>query len=301
FPFDEVRAAEQRLALGSQNVSTFFGLPHRRNHIAISASHAYLPTFGGGLLVFPLAGGASHVLDTSTGLPSETIQAALVVDRMLYLWVGDYQKTATFCELDLDSKEVRILAASERKERMSLLDDLTGARCEMLRQHPQDGAIQMLILGGIGRTGIDDRNGLWELNVASGSWTQLQRRTDASTFMSFHPPTSLLLQQSRPGDQAGRTHVEFDCDTRQRRTLAGIRQEAGLPSLLQVTDQSEWWREGQRLWRVDRQTGEVTTWEYDPGNYAGNDLIYITPDEAHVVVQSGARMWIGSKPRFNIE
>lgn len=122
--------------------------------------HFFLPTPGGGILVFPRNGNAAYVIDEAAGLPSNCIQALAVVQGTLYAWVGLQGVGGNnMVAIDIASKRVRTLVSTEQEEKTTPLNSLPGGQCLGLVKSPTDDALYLLI-----SAYTDKRNGLWMMD-----------------------------------------------------------------------------------------------------------------------------------------
>jgi hypothetical protein len=124
----------------------------------------FVGTLEQGAVAFPLKGGAALWLDTAAGLPSNFVRALACLEGKLYLSLGD--TSAYLVSFDLQTRQLDVLASSQRQEQRSPLD---GAGRFTITHLAADPARQQLLVGVL----AGPRQGLWRLDPPSGAFERL--------------------------------------------------------------------------------------------------------------------------------
>jgi hypothetical protein len=143
--------------------------------IAIGESAVYVGTIGDGIYAFGPADGAVRRIAEKEGLPSAAVESLTFVAGKVYAGLaGGYLVT-----LDEKTKEVKVLASSRRKEKLSPFDDLaSGFSVPYLVADPRRDRVLFALYENTNQdlyqTGPKKNTpaGFWELNLKTGAYTR---------------------------------------------------------------------------------------------------------------------------------
>lgn len=93
------------------------------NRVSVDKKHLYWNRIAQGIWVFPLDGSECFTLDEQAGLPSNYIHAITPANGKLYAWLGRPRKESLLVEVTPATREVSVLASSERVEAQHALDN----------------------------------------------------------------------------------------------------------------------------------------------------------------------------------
>jgi len=148
----------------------------------------YVGTDGAGVFIAPFDGTRMERITRENGLPSDSAQALACAEGKLFAALDDGYLVAC----DLKTKSCRVLASSRRKEKKSLLDDLTPPL--QVRGMLADAARhRILFLADFERAECFPLLGLWQIDVRSGELSQLLQFDRAPAWMQRHGPDRVLI------------------------------------------------------------------------------------------------------------
>jgi hypothetical protein len=172
FPQQVVKDFEAKLpTLGfrGNRPLNFFELSISTALPVVDEKHFFLPTPGGGILVFPRNGNAAYAIDEAAGLPSNCVQALAVVQGTLYAWVGLQGLNGNnLVAVDIASKSVRTLVSTEQEEKATPLNSLPGGQCLGMVKSPTGESLYLLV-----SAYTDPRNGLWIMDCKTSTFRPL--------------------------------------------------------------------------------------------------------------------------------
>ncbi|MDA0809993.1 MAG: hypothetical protein O2983_08705 [Planctomycetota bacterium] len=154
---------------GMDRPRDFFELQLSSAFARLHDKQIFLPTAGGGILVFPLSGDTPFAIDESWGLSSNCIQAFDFAHDNLFVWVGIPGKEGALTHVDLARRKSRLLTSNQRERKAGPLDNFPGAKCSGVLYHGNPDKLYLLVSGIL----LDERNGLWSVDLRTGAFRPL--------------------------------------------------------------------------------------------------------------------------------
>ncbi|MEZ5944961.1 MAG: hypothetical protein R3C18_26550 [Planctomycetaceae bacterium] len=148
----------------------FFSMRGGVSQATADQEFIYVPTSAGGLLVFPIAGGPGTVVDESWGLPSNCVQALAAANGGVYAWTGVHGVEGNVVMVNVEAKCVRILAATQKEDDATPLNNLPGAECTGIVTAPDGTAVYF----GVWTPWGQPRSGLWQLDCKTHQFSRFQ-------------------------------------------------------------------------------------------------------------------------------
>lgn len=290
-------AADVQMREQVREIPTFFARYFARsfdaNTIVVDEQHAYLKTAGGGILLFPLNGDQPTKIDSDWGLPSNCVQQLLPVGERLFAWVGQDDVASMFVSIDLESKQVRTIASTQRRESQTPLDNLPEAYCGLMMGTPEQDRIIMVIDGGTkpGSFEYSQRNGTWQYNIGDGTISKFQ----AYGFLgrAYRQTASYQMAVGRYHTQVKQKRWRlFDLDQGSFQELGPVKNvERQLP--IATSADTIWWHERDKksFFRQDRNSGAVKEFKLLPEGFANRLTIQFFPDGRSAMICTLDRLW----------
>ncbi|GAA5510507.1 hypothetical protein [Novipirellula caenicola] len=272
---------------------TYYGRPFIPDVIVKGEDHVFVTTEGGGILAFPLSGAPAFKIDTSWGLSSNCIQQVLPVGGNLLSWVGEERADANFVSINLQTKQVELLASCQRKDAKTPLDDFPGARCGLMMAQDENRVIIVMDEGYDLESGVySNRNGVWRYEL------------DANQFSRF-PAGGFQSREFRRTAEYEFVVGRYDVDAKERRwRLFKLNEdrwyEIGLVDLpsrtrpIAMTDSVIWWHEQDRriAYRQNRDTGTINQFRIIPEGHANRLTLQFFPGCDSAILCTAERLWI---------
>ncbi|WP_442508912.1 hypothetical protein SH528x_000452 [Novipirellula sp. SH528] len=272
---------------------TYYGRPFIPGVIVKGENHIFVTTEGGGVLAFPLSGGPAFKIDTSWGLSSNCVQQVLPVGGNLLSWVGEEHADANFVSINLQTKQIELLASCQRKDAKTPLDNFPNARCGLMMAQDEKRVIIVMDEGYDLESGVySNRNGVWRYEL------------DADKFSRF-PSGGFQSREFRRTAEYEFVVGRYDVDTKERRwRLFKLNEdrwyEIGLVDVpsrtrpIATTDSVIWWhkQDGRVAYRQNRDTGTIERFRVIPEGFANRLTLQFFPGCNSAILCTEERLWI---------
>jgi len=146
-------------------------LKYHRGIVYIATKHA-------GIYVFPTDGSPVQQINQATGLPSNSVSVIACLGNTLYAKVGG-ARGAYLVAVDLSNGNTKVLASSQRKQKLSPFDDSPAFVVKYMVPDPERSRVLMMV------NSPEVVAGLWEL----GTKTEQFRRKEVLQNPFNHPFT----------------------------------------------------------------------------------------------------------------
>ena len=250
-----------------------------------------MPTLADGLYLFPLGGGPHLRFGVEEGLPSNFVQCAVLIGDKVFAWVGVAGREANFVSIDIASRKVQLLASCQREQKLTPLDNMTGAKFTLMPPPPNSQHLVMSVIDAESQLSVPDaRNGAWAFHNLDSSFTQISA-PGAGELSTSGPVPFVIRKQDHKTTQA--TWIQIDPVTRQPSVIPS--QNIGFNFVpIWCSSSVNWWRPqySSICYRQDLATGTITKCHFAvQGNFGKSDIRFYQ-NENTAIIQMGPRIWI---------
>ena len=285
----------------------FFSEDRFKSSLAVSDQFLMFTTLADGVFVFPIAGGPRIRFGTDEGLPSNFVQSAVLLDDKVFAWVGAPSEGSSFVSMDIKSRKVQLLAACQRAQAQTPLDNMSGAVFSLIAPAANSQHLVMCVTGASDGKRLDPRNGIWEFHIPESTYKQIQVPLESLVGeVQGWNPVMLPITDLRTGK---RDNTTVDPRTRQL-----MNQSTFYP--ISCSESVRWWlteygMQGVGV-RQDLATGEITEHRIAVEGainrtrlrlFRGEDTAIIQTD--HLLYNNGVgridqRLWIATDFQLNL-